>query len=42
MGVNMQYIKDNELCLYTIAMVEINQQHTAENFKKLVNVIIKT
>jgi len=42
MGVNVQYIKDNELCLYSIAMVEINQQHTAENLKKLVNVIIKT
>jgi len=42
MGVNVQYIKDNQLCLYTIAMVEKNQQHTAENLKKMVNVTIKT
>lgn len=41
MGVNVQYIKDTQLCLYTIAMVEVNEQHTAENLKKLVNVIIK-
>jgi len=41
MGVNVQYIKDTQLCLYKKAMVEVNEQHTAENLKKLVNVIIK-
>jgi len=41
MGVNVQYIKDTELCLYTIGMVEVKEQHSSENLKKLVNIIFK-
>ncbi|KAE9525644.1 hypothetical protein AGLY_014171 [Aphis glycines] len=42
MGVNVQYIKDNKLCFYTIGMVEVNEQHTAENLKKLLLEILET
>jgi len=42
MGVNVQYIKDSKLCLFTLAMIEVNEQHTADNLKKLViNIIIE-
>ncbi|XP_015378112.1 PREDICTED: uncharacterized protein LOC107172337 [Diuraphis noxia] len=42
MGVNIQYIKDTELYLYTIGMVEVNEQHTSENLKKLLLEILET
>jgi len=31
MGVNIQYIKNGKVCLGTLAMRELNEQHTSEN-----------
>jgi len=36
MGVNIQYIKNGKVCLATLAMRELNEQHTSENLKILV------
>lgn len=36
MGVNIQFIKNNKVCLATLAMKEIHEQHTSENLKTLV------
>ncbi|CAI6352385.1 unnamed protein product [Macrosiphum euphorbiae] len=35
MGVNIQFIKNMNVCLATLAMREINEQHTAQNLKKM-------
>lgn len=39
MGVNTQFIKNMNVCLATLAMREINEQHTAQNLKKMVYLI---
>ncbi|KAL5234480.1 hypothetical protein ACI65C_001890 [Semiaphis heraclei] len=39
MGVNIQFIKNMNVCLATLAMREINEQHTAQNLKKMVYLI---
>lgn len=36
MGVNTQYIKDDKICLATLAMTEVLVQHTSENLRILV------
>lgn len=36
MGVNIQYVKNGKVCLATLAMKEVHEQHTADNLKKLV------
>lgn len=41
MGVNIQYIKYGKVCLATLAMREVNEQHTSENLKKLVFILLK-
>lgn len=38
MGVNVQYIKDGSICLATLAMREVHDQHTSENLKNLVGI----
>ncbi|XP_060859859.1 uncharacterized protein LOC132937046 [Metopolophium dirhodum] len=35
MGVNIQYVKNGRVCLATLAMKEVHEQHTADNFKKM-------
>lgn len=40
MGVNIQYIKDDKLLIFTLAMIELNQQHTALYLKEKVNIYI--
>jgi len=40
MGVNIQFIKNMNVCLATLAMREINEQHNADNLKKMVYLII--
>jgi len=37
MGVNIQYVKDGSVYLATLAMKEVDEQHTADNLKKLVH-----
>lgn len=37
MGVNIQYVKNGKVCLATLAMKEVREQHTADNLKKLVH-----
>jgi len=39
MGVNIQFIKNMNVYLATLAMREINEQHTAQNLKKMVYLI---
>jgi len=36
-GVNIQYVKNGKVCLATLAMKEVREQHTADNLKKLVH-----
>jgi len=36
LGINIQYIKNGEITLKTLAMVELFNKHTAENLKQSV------
>lgn len=36
LGINVQYIKDNQIIIKTIAMLELTERHTSENLKQII------